>query len=59
MTRDDGDLHAIFHAAAPPVRPVDVDALFAAAGAGPGRPRHPDPPGNGAYPCRCASPRES
>ncbi len=32
MTRDDGDLHAIFHAAAPPVRPVDVDALFAAAG---------------------------
>ena len=32
MTRDDGDLHAMFHAAAPPVRPVDVEGLFAAAG---------------------------
>jgi hypothetical protein len=32
MTRDDRDLHTLFHAAAPPVRPVDVDALFAAAG---------------------------
>jgi outer membrane lipoprotein-sorting protein len=32
MTRDDRDLHTLFHAAAPPARPVDVDALFAAAG---------------------------